>query len=61
LGLTSHYTSAAGLLGILESGKLWLSDVRHLNEPCEMIHDVTADAIRINLDARPLFRYVIEK
>ncbi|PDS41137.1 hypothetical protein CO668_30810 [Rhizobium anhuiense] len=30
-----HYTDAAGLLGIIESGTLWATDVRHLNDPSE--------------------------
>jgi len=33
-----HYTNAAGLKGILESGKLWLSDIRSLNDPSEISH-----------------------
>jgi hypothetical protein len=27
-----HYTGAAGLIGIVESGKLWATDYRHLND-----------------------------
>jgi hypothetical protein len=30
-----HYTSAAGLLGILKEGKIWASDVRFLNDVTE--------------------------
>lgn len=33
-----HYTNAAGLKGILESGKLWLSDMTSLNDPSEMVY-----------------------
>jgi hypothetical protein len=33
-----HYTDAAGLFNILESGKFWLSDVQHLNDTREIAH-----------------------
>jgi hypothetical protein len=33
-----HYTNAAGLKGILESGILWLSDLTSLNDPSEIIY-----------------------
>jgi len=33
-----HYTNDAGLKGILESGKIWLSDVFSLNDPSELRH-----------------------
>lgn len=36
--LLYHYTDDAGLLGILKSGKIWLSDVFHLNDPAELRH-----------------------
>ena len=35
-----HYTTAAGLLGILESGKVWLTDVKDANDSSELIHGV---------------------
>lgn len=33
-----HYTNAAGLKGILESGTIWLSDIFSLNDPSELGH-----------------------
>lgn len=35
-----HYTDSAGLLGILESGKIWLTDMFGLNDPTELRHGV---------------------
>ena len=31
--LIYHYTNDAGLRGILETGKIWLTDIRNLNDP----------------------------
>ena len=33
-----HYTSDVGLRGILETGKLWLTDIFNLNDPSELSH-----------------------
>jgi hypothetical protein len=33
-----HYTNEAGLRGILESGTLWLSSIRAMNDPSEHLH-----------------------
>jgi len=33
-----HYTNDAGLRAILESGKLWLTDIFDLNDPSELSH-----------------------
>jgi hypothetical protein len=33
-----HYTNDAGLQGIIESGKLWFSDIFGLNDPSELRH-----------------------
>jgi len=33
-----HYTSAGGLVGIVESQELRLSDIHHLNDPTELQH-----------------------
>jgi hypothetical protein len=33
-----HYTDDAGLRGILESGKLWFTDIFKLNDPSELRH-----------------------
>lgn len=34
-GLRFHYTDAAGLLGIIQEGRLWATDIRFLNDPSE--------------------------
>ena len=34
-GLRYHYTDAQGLLGIIQSGRLWATDIRFLNDPSE--------------------------
>lgn len=34
-GLRYHYTDAAGLVGIIQSGRLWATDIRFLNDPSE--------------------------
>jgi hypothetical protein len=36
-----HYTNDAGLRGILESGKLWLTDILSLNDPSELSHGLS--------------------
>src|SRR5688572_2314901 len=35
-----HYTDSAGLLGILESGRIRLTDIYGLNDPSEVLHAV---------------------
>ena len=45
-----HYTSFKGLLGIVDSGVLWASDVRYMNDSAEMKH--TADLIRADITRR---------
>ena len=35
-----HYTDGRGLKGILESGRVWFTDYRHLNDPSELTHGV---------------------
>lgn len=40
-----HYTDEAGLAGIIESGKLWFSDIFALNDPSELRH-----GLRIAID-----------
>jgi hypothetical protein len=45
-----HYTSFKGLLGIVDSGVLWASDVRYMNDSAEMKH--TADLIREEVTRR---------
>ncbi|MFC5587214.1 DUF2971 domain-containing protein [Nitratireductor kimnyeongensis] len=34
-GLRYHYTDAVGLLGIVETGRVWATDIRFLNDPSE--------------------------
>jgi len=36
-----HYTNDVGLRGILETGKLWLTDIFALNDPSEVIHGLS--------------------
>jgi len=36
-----HYTNDTGLRGILESGKLWLTDMFNLNDPSELRHGLS--------------------
>jgi hypothetical protein len=36
-----HYTTDAGLRGIIESGKLWLTDVFNQNDPSELRHGLS--------------------
>ncbi|MCP5158941.1 MAG: DUF2971 domain-containing protein [Gammaproteobacteria bacterium] len=45
-----HYTSFKGLLGIVDSGVLWASDIRYMNDSAEMTH--TADLIREEIRQR---------
>ena len=33
-----HYTDSGGLRGIIETGRLWLSDVFSMNDPSELNH-----------------------
>ena len=35
-----HYTDGSGLKGILESGRIWFTDYRHLNDPSELTHGI---------------------
>lgn len=35
-----HYTDSFGLRGIIESGRIWFTDYRHLNDPSELIHGI---------------------
>lgn len=45
-----HYTSFNGLLGIVQSGALWASDIRYMNDSAELKH--TADLIRTEVTRR---------
>lgn len=45
-----HYTSFKGLLGIVDSGVLWTSDIRYMNDSAEMTH--TADLLREEIRQR---------
>lgn len=35
-----HYTNGQGLKGILECGRVWFTDYRHLNDPSELTHGI---------------------
>jgi hypothetical protein len=45
-----HYTTFSGLLGIVDSGALWASDIRYMNDSAELKH--TADLIRTEITDR---------
>src|ERR1700733_14426531 len=36
-----HYTNDAGLAGIIETGRLWFSDIFGLNDPSELRHGLS--------------------
>ncbi len=44
-----HYTNGLGLKGILESGQIWFTDYRHLNDPSELVHgmEMAQDVARL--------------
>jgi Protein of unknown function (DUF2971) len=44
-----HYTDGRGLKGIIESGRVWFTDYRHMNDPSELIHgiDMAQDVARL--------------
>jgi hypothetical protein len=48
-GTLYHYTDGCGLRGILESGQIWFTDYRHLNDPSELVHgiDMAHDVARM--------------
>lgn len=51
-----HYSNDVGLQGIIQSGKLWFSDIFGLNDPSELRHGlkVAIDVLRSRVtDARP--------
>lgn len=50
----SHYTTLAGLMGIIESGQIWASNVKFLNDSRELDHGLEAsrEAIDIILKKR---------
>src|SRR5579883_1246297 len=41
LPLVYHYTNDAGLKGILEGGRIWLTDVFDMNDPSELRHGLS--------------------
>lgn len=45
-----HYTTFPGLLGIVEQGVLWASDIRYMNDSAEMRH--TVDLIEVAVARR---------
>jgi len=50
-----HYTDESGLRGILQSGKLWLTDIFCLNDPSELRHGIrlALDILRQEADKGP--------
>jgi Protein of unknown function (DUF2971) len=46
-----HYTTVAGLKGIIESESIWFTDFRHLNDPSEVEHgmELCRDTIKLSL------------
>lgn len=44
-----HYTDSGGLRGIIETGRLWLSDVFSMNDPSELNHGfcIFLDALKV--------------
>jgi len=57
-----HYTSLAGLIGILESRSLWASGIRYLNDGAEFTYavDLLADALDEAVVRRPDLASVFE-
>jgi Protein of unknown function (DUF2971) len=49
-----HYTDDAGLRGILQSGKMWITDIFNLNDPTELKHGMMAalDILKSEADGR---------
>ena len=47
-----HYTSAEGLLGVIQSGELWATNVLYLNDASEL-SDAT-EVLRKNLESEPI-------
>lgn len=48
-----HYTSIFGLNSILQSGKVWASDCRYLNDKKELVHAVELFLSRLDEGSRP--------
>jgi Protein of unknown function (DUF2971) len=58
-----HYTDGRGLKGMLESGQVWFTDYRHLNDPSELMHgiDMARDvALRLSAGADGPFQIFLE-
>ena len=47
-----HYTDYKGLRGIIEGGKIWLSDVFRLNDPKELRHGLEIGAALLEVEIR---------
>ena len=45
-----HYTSQKGLLGILQTKKLWMTNILYLNDSSECIH--TIDLLKSEVEKR---------
>jgi hypothetical protein len=63
-----HYTTIKGALGILEGGRMWLTERTHLNDPSELSHGIAVaqatlsqlgrkrDAMRLDEVVKSVFR-----
>jgi len=59
-----HYTDCSGLLGILESGKIWLTDIYSLNDPSEVRHGVKQAFEILEAESRqkhPALKFLAER
>ena len=60
-----HYTTAQGLIGITEAGRVWATDARYMNDSSEMVY--THELFRQRLtalgarDSRPEASLILEK
>lgn len=55
-----HYTNTEGLLGILDSNELWLTDSKFLNDPYEKTHGLNVIAIETNHGLINQYKNLIE-
>ena len=53
-----HYTDHSGLKGILESGKLWFTDIFNLNDPSELRHGIARAAALLDKQVQDLPAYM---
>lgn len=51
-----HYTNDKGLIGILKSGKFWLTDIFSLNDPSELRHGISLATKTFDIKAKKISR-----